>query len=113
MSQCALRLLCGLSLICSGVACRARTSCSRDGAWVPVNIGDAIEVGGYGTGGAVGDFDGDGCLELLISHGESADQPLSYFRSPLCGGNNFLRVRPALPRNVALLQPALFGTESV
>jgi hypothetical protein len=86
---------------------------SRDGAWVPVNIGDAIEVGGYGTGGAVGDFDGDGCLELLISHGESADQPLSYFRSPLCGGNNFLRVRPALPRNVALLQPALFGTESV
>ncbi|XP_068221685.1 cartilage acidic protein 1-like [Palaemon carinicauda] len=45
-----------------------------------INIGDALEPYGRGTGGAVTDFDGDGRLELIISHGESAEQPLSVFR---------------------------------
>ena len=44
----------------------------RDGRWLPVDIGDALEPYGLGTGAAVGDFDGDGRLELLIAHGESA-----------------------------------------
>ena len=48
-----------------------------------INIGDAVEPDGYGTGAAMGDFDGDGMLELFISHGESASQPMSYFRPQL------------------------------
>ncbi|KAK7070988.1 Cartilage acidic protein 1, partial [Halocaridina rubra] len=43
-------------------------------------IGDALEAGGHGTGGAVVDFDGDGRLELFLSHGESGEQPLSVYR---------------------------------
>lgn len=42
--------------------------------WVQTNIGDAMESAMHGTGAAVGDFDGDGMLELLISHGESASE---------------------------------------
>ena len=32
------------------------------------------------TGAVATDFDGDGRLELLVSHGESAAQPLSVYR---------------------------------
>ena len=32
-----------------------------------------------GTGAAVADINNDGVLELLISHGETAEQPLSLF----------------------------------
>ena len=32
------------------------------------------------TGGVVTDFDGDGMLDLILSHGESMAQPLSVFR---------------------------------
>ena len=32
------------------------------------------------TGAVATDFDGDGRLELLISHGESAAQPLSVYK---------------------------------
>merc|ERR1712146_748635 len=71
----------------------------QDGDWVPINIGDALEPTGHGTGAAYGDFNNDGCLELLISHGESANEPLSYFRPDNCsppssGGNHFLRIMP-------------------
>eukprot|EP01043_Picozoa_sp_COSAG02_P028917 COSAG02_NODE_1776_length_10963_cov_3.430136_3_plen_553_part_00 len=71
----------------------------QEGEWVPINIGDALEPTGHGTGAAYGDFNGDGCLELLISHGESANEPLSYFRPDNCrppsvGGNHFLRIMP-------------------
>ena len=64
------------------------------GNWVPRNIGDALEPTGHGTGGAVGDFDGDGRLELLIAHGESASEPMSYFRPRGGADNNWLRVLP-------------------
>ena len=37
-----------------------------DADWTQVNIGDALEPTGYGTGGAVADLDGDGRLELLV-----------------------------------------------
>merc|ERR1719461_1803378 len=40
-----------------------------DEDWVRINIGDAVEVDGMGTGGAVGDFDGDGMLELVAHFG--------------------------------------------
>ena len=54
-----------------------------------------------GTGAAIGDFDGDGVLELLVSHGESAAQPLSLFR-PLLG-----MVSRGLPTDDLALQTCL------
>jgi hypothetical protein len=36
------------------------------GNWVSVDLGDAEEAGGLGTGAAVADIDGDGRLELLV-----------------------------------------------
>jgi len=65
-----------------------------DADWVQINIGDAIESNGYGTGAGIGDFDGDGMLELFISHGESASQPMSYFRPTLGATNHWLRIAP-------------------
>lgn len=65
-----------------------------DADWVQVNIGDALESTGYGTGGAMGDFDGDGLLELFISHGESASQPMSYFRPTQGKTNHWIRIAP-------------------
>jgi hypothetical protein len=55
---------------------------------------DALEPNGLGTGAAVADIDGDGVLELLVAHGESAPQPLSLFKARAAGGNGWLRVRP-------------------
>ena len=63
------------------------------GRWTEVEIGDAEEPHGLGTGAAVADIDGDGRLELLISHGESAPQPLSFYR-PYPNDNAWLRVMP-------------------
>lgn len=38
------------------------------------------------AGGVVTDFDGDGMLDLILSHGESMAQPLSVFRgNQVCG----------------------------
>ncbi|CAG06061.1 unnamed protein product, partial [Tetraodon nigroviridis] len=45
-----------------------------------LNVGDAAEPQGRGTGGTVTDLDGDGQLELLLAHGESAQQPISVFK---------------------------------
>eukprot|EP00076_Gallus_gallus_P041872 XP_025007410.1 cartilage acidic protein 1 isoform X1 [Gallus gallus] len=59
-----------------------------------LNPGDALEPEGRGTGGAVTDFDGDGMLDLILSHGESMAQPLSIFKSTQGVGNNWLRVVP-------------------
>jgi hypothetical protein len=65
----------------------------QNGLWVPCDIGAAEEPDGLGTGAVVGDFDGDGRLELLISHGETAVQPLSLYHTPE-NGHNWLRVQP-------------------
>ncbi len=65
----------------------------RDGHWVSLDIGDAREPDGLGTGAAIADLDGDGRLELLIAHGESAPQPLSLFHVA-ANTNHWLRVRP-------------------
>ncbi|XP_030060655.1 cartilage acidic protein 1 [Microcaecilia unicolor] len=59
-----------------------------------LNPGDASEPEGRGTGGAVTDFDGDGLLDLVLSHGESMAQPLSVFRGNQGQNNNWLRVIP-------------------
>ncbi|KAM9792903.1 cartilage acidic protein 1a [Neosynchiropus ocellatus] len=59
-----------------------------------LNVGDAAEPQGRGTGGTVTDLDGDGRLELLLAHGESAQQPISVFRVTQGSTNNWLRVIP-------------------
>ncbi|MDI9638515.1 CRTAC1 family protein [Geitlerinema splendidum] len=65
----------------------------RSGDWWSLDLGDAEEPAGYGTGAVVGDFDGDGRLELIISHGEAAPQPVSYFQT-IPNGNHWLRILP-------------------
>ncbi|XP_032551219.1 cartilage acidic protein 1 isoform X1 [Chiroxiphia lanceolata] len=59
-----------------------------------LNPGDALEPDGRGTGGAVTDFDGDGMLDLILSHGESMAQPISIFKGTQGRSNNWLRVIP-------------------
>jgi len=64
-----------------------------DGGWVQIPLGAAADPRGLGTGAAVGDFDGDGRLELLLARGESGPQRLGLFR-PEKAAPNFLRVLP-------------------
>ncbi|KAG8435448.1 hypothetical protein GDO86_013400, partial [Hymenochirus boettgeri] len=59
-----------------------------------LNPGDAAEPDGRGTGGAITDFDGDGMLDLILSHGESMAQPLSVLKGKQGLKNNWLRVIP-------------------
>ena len=65
-----------------------------DADWTLIDAGAATDASGYGTGGAVGDFDGDGVLELVVAHGESASQPLSLFVPNYAAGNHWLRIKP-------------------
>ncbi|KAL2083109.1 hypothetical protein ACEWY4_020882 [Coilia grayii] len=59
-----------------------------------LNVGEAAEPEGRGTGAVVTDFDGDGRLDLIVSHGESAAQPLSVYRVIQGSSNRWLRVIP-------------------
>jgi hypothetical protein len=61
--------------------------------WELQSPGEALEPTDLGTGGAVGDFDGDGQLELLLSHGEMAPQELTLYKTG-ANNNKWLRVRP-------------------
>ncbi|MDX2138926.1 MAG: CRTAC1 family protein [Chloroflexota bacterium] len=70
-----------------------RLFAQRDGHWEAISPGEAMEPNGLGTGAAIADFDDDGRLELLIAHGESGMQPLSYYHAPY-NDNHFLRVMP-------------------
>jgi hypothetical protein len=74
-----------------------RLFAQRNGRWVSIDPGDAEEPHGLGTGAAVADFDGDGRLELLIAHGESGFQPLSYYRTA-ANPHHYLRVLPLTPQ---------------
>ena len=65
----------------------------REGTWQSIDCGDAKEDRGFGTGAVAADWDGDGCLELLLAHGESAPQPLSLYKAP-ASGHHWLRVMP-------------------
>ncbi len=65
----------------------------REEGWKQVSTGDALEPFGLGTGAAVADLDGDGILELLISHGESGLQPLSLYK-PRATENHWIRFFP-------------------
>ncbi|XP_062376054.1 cartilage acidic protein 1 [Sardina pilchardus] len=59
-----------------------------------LNVGEAAEPEGRGTGAVVTDFDGDGRLDLIVSHGESAAQPLSVYRVIQGSSHRWLRVIP-------------------
>lgn len=65
-----------------------------------MNIGQAKEPRGFGTGAAITDMDGDGVLDLLISHGESQTQPMKVYRvnrdvsRNQAGKYNWVRVFP-------------------
>ncbi len=59
---------------------------------IPLDVG--LEPNGYGTGAAVADIDNDGVLELLVSHGESFDQPLSLYKAKIGSDRKYLRVKP-------------------
>lgn len=67
----------------------------RDGAWRQLDVGDAWEPDGLGTGAVVGDFDGDGRLELLVAHADG-EPALSLYR-PAATDNDWLRVLPLTP----------------
>ena len=56
--------------------------------------GAALDGGGFGTGAAVCDIDGDGVLELLVARGERGQQPLGLYKARMPGENNWLRIRP-------------------
>ncbi len=58
-----------------------------------IKLNEALEAQGLGTGAAVADIDGDGILELLISHGESGAQPLSLFKANV-SNTNYVRIKP-------------------
>ena len=65
-----------------------------DGLIKQIPIETGLEPDGYGTGAAVADIDNDGVLELLISHGESRDQPLSLYKAIVNPKSKYLRIRP-------------------
>lgn len=65
----------------------------RDGNWRMLDIGEASEPTGRGTGAAIADLDSDGRLELLIAHGEVGVQPLTLYHTHP-NDNAYLRVRP-------------------
>jgi hypothetical protein len=68
----------------------------RDGQWVPVNAGEATEPTGHGTGAVAADVDGDGLLELIVSHGEISPGSLNVYRMA-ANDNYFMRIRPLTP----------------
>ncbi len=66
----------------------------ENGFFEEINIKNAYEVNGLGTGAAVADIDDDGILELLIAHGESGMQPLTMYKADIKKDFNYLRIKP-------------------
>ena len=53
------------------------------GVFKEIKMENGLETVGLGTGAAVADVDGDGILELLVSHGESGFQPLTLYKADM------------------------------
>ena len=53
------------------------------GVFKEIKMENGLETVGLGTGAAVADVDGDGILELLVSHGESGFQPLTLYKADI------------------------------
>ena len=65
----------------------------EDGKFKEIKIKNGLETFGLGTGAAVADIDGDGILELLVSHGETGLQPLTLYKADI-NKFNYLRIKP-------------------
>ena len=63
------------------------------GVFKEIKMENGLETVGLGTGAAVADVDGDGILELLVSHGESGFQPLTLYKADI-QKFNYLRIKP-------------------
>ncbi len=66
----------------------------ENGFFEEIEIKNAYESNGLGTGAAVADIDDDGILELLIAHGESGMQPLTMYKADIKKDFNYLRIKP-------------------
>ncbi len=65
----------------------------ENGKFKEIKIKNGLETFGLGTGAAVADIDGDGILELLVSHGETGLQPLTLYKADI-EDFNYLRIKP-------------------
>ncbi len=65
-----------------------------DGELKEIQLKNGLEPFGLGTGAAVADIDNDGVLELLVSHGESGQQPLSFYKANIDRSFRFVRILP-------------------
>lgn len=73
-----------------------------DGRFTEVHLRDLELPDGFGTGACVGDIDGDGFLDLFVSHGESGPQQNALFLNTP-NGNNWFRVHAQTPAGAPAL----------
>ncbi len=65
-----------------------------NGKFKEIKLETGLEAEGFGTGAAVADIDNDGILELLVSRGESKEQPLTLYKAKVKKNNKYLRIKP-------------------
>ena len=66
----------------------------ENGKFEEIKLKTGLEADGYGTGAAVADIDNDGILELLVSRGESKEQPLTLYKAKIDKQTKYLRIKP-------------------
>ena len=66
----------------------------KNGFFEEIILETGLEADGFGTGAAVADIDDDGILELLVSHGESKEQPLTLYKAKVDNQRKYLRIKP-------------------
>ncbi|MDC3142642.1 CRTAC1 family protein [Candidatus Pelagibacter sp.] len=66
----------------------------ENGIFEEIKLEVALEPDGYGTGAAVADIDNDGILELIVSRGESKEQPLTLYKAKVDKQSKYLRIKP-------------------
>ncbi len=66
----------------------------ENGAFEEIILEEGLEPDGFGTGAAVADIDDDGILELLVSRGESKEQPLTLYKAKVDKQSKYLRIKP-------------------
>ena len=66
----------------------------KNGIFEEIILETGLETDGFGTGAAVADIDDDGILELLVSRGESKEQPLTLYKAKVDNQRKYLRIKP-------------------